>query len=71
MPDYTWAYLIRDVEVKRGVFGSNLPTAQALADQWMEHVDPVIDGVPVDEVRFWDGDDTDRVPDGVALRATS
>lgn len=68
MPDYTWAYLIDGAEVKRGVFSSGLPTAQELADQWMEHINPVVGGVPVGEVRFWGGDDTDREPDGLAVR---
>lgn len=68
MPVYTWAYLIGGVEVKRGTFDSGLPSAQSLADQWMEHIDPAIGGVPVEEVRFWDGSDTVREPDGIARR---
>jgi hypothetical protein len=67
MSVYRFAYYADGARIHAGEFGSGLGTAQefaeALARLPLER--------PVDEFRVWVDGDTDRAPDGVAVRPLS
>ncbi len=61
---YTFAYRFLDREWHRGEFDSGL-TAQRFGEE-LFNPDPK---EPTDEIRVWQGRDTERAPDAVVRRA--
>jgi hypothetical protein len=61
---YTFAYHFLGREWHRGHFDSGLPTAQ----QFGEALFRVGIKEPTDEIRVWEGRDTERAPDAVVAR---
>jgi hypothetical protein len=64
MPLYTFAYRFLDREWHRGEFDSGL-TAERFGEE-LFRLDP---NEPTDEIRIWEGRDTERSPDATVRRA--
>jgi hypothetical protein len=63
MPLYTFAYRLLDREWHRGTFDSGLP-----ADRFGQELFKHGPNKPTDEIRVWEGRDTERTPDAVVRR---
>ena len=63
MPLYTFAYLLAGREWHRGTFDSGLGV-----QEFAEKLSELGPREPTEEIRVWEGDDTERAPDAIVRR---